>query len=234
MSGRSPEGYWKLSRSSWNAIYIEFLQVISCKLGHKANLGFYSDQNENLYMELECGPAQSYLFLLLLLSQAKVKSTPSWARPMIGIIGIGIGIIGRKMRSPPADIFIYGVHPDTSEEDIVNDLAESNIMVEVKEVILKSKPEAFLKSFKISVKAEDLQKAFDPSIWPLRVKVREFIYYSKKSTRPSPGGYVGEQPRGQAGRHQGQQGHTGHHNGQQFGVRNSWQGGQGQGGQGHG
>ena len=66
------------------------------------------------------------------------------------------------------------------------------------------------------------------------MKVREFIYYSKKSTRPSPGGYVGEQPRGQAGGHQGQQGHTGHHNGQQFGVRNSWQGGQGQGGQGHG
>ena len=109
----------------------------------------------------------------------------------------------------------------------MNDLAESNIMVEVKDVILKSKPEAFLKSFKISVKAEDLQKALDPSIWPLRVKVREFIYYSKKNTRPSPSGHVGEQPRGQAEGHPGQQGHAGHPNGPQYGARNSWQGGQG-------
>ena len=59
------------------------------------------------------------------------------------------------------------------------------------------------------------------------MKVREFIYYSKKNTRPSPGGHVGEQPRGQAGGHPGQQGHAGHHSGQHFGPRNSWQGGQG-------
>ena len=31
--GRSLEGYWKLSESSWNAIYIEFLQVTSCNVG---------------------------------------------------------------------------------------------------------------------------------------------------------------------------------------------------------
>ena len=49
----------------WNEINIEFLQVTSCKLGHKANFGFYSDQNENLYLELECGPAQSYLFYVI-------------------------------------------------------------------------------------------------------------------------------------------------------------------------
>ena len=35
-------------------------------------------------------------------------------------------ITGRKMRSPPADIFVYGVHPDTTEEDIVLDVAESS------------------------------------------------------------------------------------------------------------
>ena len=28
--------------------------------------------------------------------------------------------------------------------------------------------------------AHDLQKALDPGIWPLRVKVREYVYYSKK------------------------------------------------------
>ena len=47
---------------------------------------------------------------------------------------------------------------------------------------MKSKPEAFLKSYKICVKVEDLQKALDPSIWPMRVKVREYVYYSNKKS----------------------------------------------------
>ena len=46
-----------------------------------------------------------------------------------------------------------------------------------------SKPEANLVSYKISVKAEDLQKALDPSVWPLRVKVREFIHYARRNPR---------------------------------------------------
>jgi len=33
-------------------------------------------------------------------------------------------------------------------------------------------------SYKISVKAEDLEKALKPTVWPLRVKMREFILYS--------------------------------------------------------
>ena len=37
----------------------------------------------------------------------------------------------------------------------------------------------------ISVKAEDLQRALNPEVWPLRVKVREFIYYSRKSGQKS-------------------------------------------------
>ena len=52
----------------------------------------------------------------------------------------------------------------------------------------KSKDEAFLKSYKISVKAEDLQKALDPAIWPLRVRVREFVHYSNRRG----GGRVGQ------------------------------------------
>ena len=89
----------------------------------------------------------------------------------------------RKMKSPPADIFIYGVHPDTTEEDIINDLKDSDIIIEARDILKKSKPESALHSYKISVKAEDLQKALDPSIWPMRVKVRECIYYSRKNPR---------------------------------------------------
>ena len=105
---------------------------------------------------------------------------------------------GRKMRSPPADIFVYGVHPDTTIEDIVQDLAYSDIVISNSDIIQKSKEEAFLKSYKISVKAEDLQKALDPAIWPLRVKVREFIHYSRRSAaqRISSGGVPTQQGAG--------------------------------------
>ena len=59
-----------------------------------------------------------------------------------------------------------------------------------------SKAEANLKSFKISVKAEDLQKALDPAIWPMRVKVREFIHYRRNPGADNQGGQF---------RHRGQQ-----------------------------
>ena len=88
---------------------------------------------------------------------------------------------GRKMKSPPADIFIWGVHNDTSIEDIVNDLADSGIKIETRDVQLKSKENANLRSYKISVPAAQLQQALDPTIWPLRVKVREWIYYSNRN-----------------------------------------------------
>ena len=67
----------------------------------------------------------------------------------------------------------------------------------------KSKPEAGLNSYKISVKAEDLQKALDPSIWPMRVKVREYIYYSRRVPRPGQSG--DQHGQGQRGQQQGQQ-----------------------------
>ena len=80
-----------------------------------------------------------------------------------------------------ADIFVYGVHPDTTKEDIVQDLAFHNIIIEASDIIQKSKEEAFLKSYKISIKAEDLEVALDPGVWPLRVKVREFVHYSRRT-----------------------------------------------------
>ena len=112
------------------------------------------------------------------------------------------------MRSPPADIFIYGVHPDTTPDDIVQDLACSDIIIRVQDIQIKSREEAYLKSYKISVKAEDLQKALDPSVWPLRVKVREFIHYSRKPAANQR--YDGH---GHGHSQAGAQGGTGHHQG---------------------
>ena len=127
------------------------------------------------------------------------------------------------MRSPPGDIFIYGFHPETTEEDIVNDLKESDIIIEVKDVLKKSKPGSGLNSYKISVKAEDLQKALDPCIWPMRVKVREYIYYAK---RPQ------QQNNGPAGQHGGYGGQTGGQGG--YSAQGRGQGGYGYSAQGRG
>ena len=103
---------------------------------------------------------------------------------VVGTAGI---TAGRKMRSPPADIFVWGVHNATTIEDIVGDLADSEIIIKEEDVIKKSNKEAYLSSYKISVKAEDLQKVLDPYVWPLRVKVRPFIHYSRKPKQNSVG-----------------------------------------------
>ena len=92
---------------------------------------------------------------------------------------------GRKLRSPPADIFVWGMHPETTPQDIVKDLADCDITIEEKDIMKKSKEGAALLSFKVSVRAEDLQKALDPTVWPMRVKVREYVYYPKKKADDS-------------------------------------------------
>ena len=92
---------------------------------------------------------------------------------------------GRKLRPPPADIFVWGMHPETTPQDIVNDLADSDITIEEKDIMKKSKDGAALLSFKVSVRADDLQKALDPTVWPMRVKVREYVYYTKKKVDDS-------------------------------------------------
>ena len=119
---------------------------------------------------------------------------------------------GRKMRSPPADIFIWGVHPDTTIEDIVNDLASSDITIKESDVMKKSNKDAYLCSYKIGVPANDLQKALDPAIWPLRVKVREFIHYAKKTPRQQTGSNAGDQAHaaGNGAQGVGGAGHTPH------------------------
>ena len=111
------------------------------------------------------------------------KSKP---KPIIGTSDSSAN--GRKMRTPPADIFVWGVHPSTSVEDIVNDLEASGISVSVSDIEKKSNPEAKLCSYRVSVPATLLEKALDPGIWPLRVKVREFIHYSNRPKQPRNNG----------------------------------------------
>ena len=112
---------------------------------------------------------------------------------------------------------MWGVHPETTVQDIIADLADSGVIVEEKDIEKKSKAEAFLCSYKISVKAEQLSIALDPTVWPLRVKVREYVYFSKRNPRQerhdgqagrsgqTVGGYAGQRQHGQQALHGGQQ-----------------------------
>ena len=49
------------------------------------------------------------------------------------------------------------------------------------ESLSKQKVLRKIKTGRIRLKAEDLQKALNPAVWPLRVKVREFVHYSKRN-----------------------------------------------------
>ena len=68
------------------------------------------------------------------------------------------------------------------------------------------------------MKAEDLSKSLDPSVWPLRVEVREFIRYSRRNTA-GYGQRVGGQGHRQGGRHVGPGVGAEHQTGQQVGDR---------------
>ena len=54
-------------------------------------------------------------------------------------------------------------------------------------------------SFKITIKAEDLEVASNPALWPYRVVVRKFVNFRKKiedEFAPNPCGFAGVQPLG--------------------------------------
>ena len=64
----------------------------------------------------------------------------------------------------------------------MDDLEEADIKITVGDIVQMSKPNetSNVISFKISVPAEDLEKALDLTVWPLQVSVREFIHYRKR------------------------------------------------------
>ena len=59
---------------------------------------------------------------------------------------------GRMMKSSPVDIYVSGVPMDTEKEDIIADLANSDIKITDTDIVLMSKGTPAVVSFKISVK----------------------------------------------------------------------------------
>ena len=106
---------------------------------------------------------------------------------MVGNGGGSGHATGRKMKTARADIFIYAVDISTTVDDIVEDLASSNIEVHANHVVKKTRAgvEARFDCYRISVKQEDLDKSLKPETWPLGVRVRPWVHYP--ASRPSHG-----------------------------------------------
>ena len=60
-----------------------------------------------------------------------------------------------------------------------------------------------VKSYKIAIKAEYLEKALKPETWPLRVKVREWVYFPRKREHQPEGGRMGQREARAQGRGDG-------------------------------
>ena len=98
----------------------------------------------------------------------------------------------RKMKVAPVDIFVYGVHKETTVEDIVEELEYSDIAIAKEDIEEKTREGSNVKSFKIAIKAEFLEKALKPEMWPLRAKVREWVYFPRRRDQQPEGGRMGQ------------------------------------------
>ena len=80
----------------------------------------------------------------------------------------------RGAPEPSRDIFIYRVHPDTSERDIEDGIRGRNF--EVRDLVCISSEQSVFKSFKLTVPASQLSSLWtDEFPWPEGVKVRRFF-----------------------------------------------------------
>lgn len=113
----------------------------------------------------------------------------------------------RRMKTARSDVFIYAVDPDTTVEDIIEDLAFSQVEVSAPNVVKKTRVGyTGLDCYRISVKREDLEKALKPDTWPAGVRVREWVHYPAR--RPGQDGGqgqhgVGRDAQAQNGQHNG-------------------------------
>ena len=72
------------------------------------------------------------------------------------------------------------MHKATTPEDIVEELQYSDIIIAKDDIEEKTREGANVKSYKIAIKAEYLEKSLKPETWPLRVKVRKWVYFPRK------------------------------------------------------
>ena len=97
----------------------------------------------------------------------------------LGIAGCGDLRDGSGFRAADEDLFIYRVCRDTNCEDIkryIEDLNKTEgLSLTVKSIEVMSHADARTKSFKMTLKSEDLNTLMQGKMWPPSVRVRRFI-----------------------------------------------------------
>ena len=78
----------------------------------------------------------------------------------------------RGAPEPSREIFVYRVHKETSEEDM-RDFMDSNGF-DVRAIECTSKPDSLFKSFHVTIPLSQVEKAFDPQLWPEGVWMRKY------------------------------------------------------------
>ena len=97
-------------------------------------------------------------------------------KPIFGT-GTADNCIIMSAPEPRRDIFITRVHCDVSKDKMYNYLISKNLTVLHLDCV--SHPDAFSKSFKLSVPKSQYSLVFDPSLWPGDITVKKYI--SKKN-----------------------------------------------------
>ena len=79
------------------------------------------------------------------------------------------------------DLYIGRCNKDVKDDDIIT-FMKNDIKIEAITCSQISREEAPVKSFKITVQAEDVEKLLDPSIWPQNICVRKYFQRRKFQT----------------------------------------------------
>ena len=80
--------------------------------------------------------------------------------------------------APPADLFVFNVNKEVTEEAIKTFMTDSKGL-ELLECEKVSHVEARTSSFRVQVRAQDYDKAMEADTWPYRVRVRPYRHFRK-------------------------------------------------------
>jgi hypothetical protein len=94
------------------------------------------------------------------------------ARRAAPIVGTGRSNKIRGAPEPSRDLFVYRVQDGNSSEDIKGYINDNH--VDVRDIEQTSKEGSKFLSFKVTIRASDMQKVLQPDFWPCGVCVRRF------------------------------------------------------------
>ena len=88
------------------------------------------------------------------------------------ISGSGSTLRIRGAPEPSREIFVYRIHPDTTEDEFKEYM--EYVGITVRAIECTSKVESHFKSYHVTIPVSHLERAFTPAAWPEGVRVRKF------------------------------------------------------------